>query len=163
MNASESLAPRKPEESIVETRELVLPNDTNTHGNVLGGKVLHGMDLVCAMTAMRHCRRPVVTAAMDHVEFHNAIPEGHFMCMKSSVTSTGRTSMEIGVKVFGEHPLTGVITHTSSAYLTFVALADDGKPAPVPEVDPQNEDEERRLREGIARMEARRARRKSRS
>lgn len=154
-------AAKKPSESQIETRELVLPNDTNTHGNVLGGKVLHVMDIVCAMAAIRHCRRPVVTAAMDHVEFHHSIPEGHFMIMKASVNSTGRSSMEIGVKVMGEHPMTGEVTHTSSAYLTFVALGEDGKPTSVPPVDPQSEDEKRRCRQGVQRTEQRRARRKS--
>ena len=105
-------------------RELVLPNDTNSHGNVLGGKVLHLMDLACAMVAMRHCRRPVVTAAMDNVEFLAPIPGGHFMILKAMVNYTGRSSMEIGVRVEGEDPRTGDITHTSSAYLSFVALDD---------------------------------------
>ena len=80
-----------PSESAVEMRELVLPNDTNSHGNVLGGKVLHLMDLACAMVAMRHCRRPVVTAAMDNVEFLAPIPGGHFMILKAMVNYTGRT------------------------------------------------------------------------
>ncbi len=159
--AGAELPAKKPAESQVETRELILPNDTNTHGNVLGGKVLHGMDIVCAMTAMRHCRRPVVTAAMDHVEFHHAIPEGHFMTMKASVNTTGRTSMEIGVKVLGEHPMTGEVRHTSSAYLTFVALDEKGKPAPVPPIDPQTDAQRRRFEQGRERTKERRARRKS--
>lgn len=154
------LPAKKPAESQVETRELVLPNDTNTHGNVLGGKVLHSMDLVAAMTAMRHCRRPVVTASMDQVEFHHPIPEGHFMSMKASVNCTGRTSMEIGVKVLGEHPMTGEVQHTSSAYLTFVALDETGKPTPVPPIDPQTDAQRRRLEKGLARTAERRARRK---
>ncbi|MGA1202715.1 MAG: acyl-CoA thioesterase [Planctomycetota bacterium] len=153
--------PRAPAESQVETRELILPNDTNTHGNVLGGKVLHAMDLICAMTAIRHCRRPVVTAAMDHVEFLHSIPEGHFMLLKASVNCTGSTSMEVGVKVLGEHPHTGVLTHTSSAYLTFVALDEDGRPTTVPPVDPQNDEERRRFSEGRQRTQERRSRRKS--
>lgn len=160
MNTSgDALAPKAPSESQVETCALVIPTDTNTHGNVLGGKVLHEMDLVCAMVAMRHCRRPVVTAAMDHVEFHHPIPEGCFMLVRGSVNCTGRTSMEIGVKVLGENPLTGAVVHTSSAYLTFVALDEDGRPAPVPPVDPQTDEDRRRQREGLARTEARRARR----
>ncbi len=162
MSGSKSELPaKKPAESQVETRELVLPNDTNTHGNVLGGKVLHGMDIVAAMTAMRHCRRPVVTAAMDHVEFHHPIPEGHFMAMKASVNCTGRTSMEIGVRVLGEHPMTGEVRHTSSAYLTFVALDENGKPAPVPPIDPQTDAQRRRQKKGLARTAERRARRKA--
>jgi len=153
-------AGRHPADSRIETREIILPNDTNTHGNVLGGKVLHTMDLVAAMAAMSHCRRPVVTAAMDHVEFHSPIPEGHFMITLAQVNATGRTSMEVGVKVLGEHPLTGERAHTSSAYLTFVALDAGGRPADVPQLEPTTDEERRRAAEGRARMEARKERRK---
>lgn len=147
---------KTPSESAVEMRELVLPNDTNSHGNVLGGKVLHLMDLACAMVAMRHCRRPVVTAAMDNVEFLAPIPGGHFMILKAMVNHTGRTSMEIGVRVEGENPLTGDIIHTSSAYLTFVGLDEGKKPAEVPAVTPGTEDEKRRYAEAEKRVVHRR-------
>jgi acyl-CoA hydrolase len=151
---------KAPAESSIESRELILPNDTNTHGNVLGGKVLHVMDLACAMSAMRHCRRPVVTVAMDHVEFLSPIPEGHFMTVLCQVNTTGRTSMEIGVKVCGEHPLTGEVTHTSSAYLTFVALDGKGCPMAVPGIEPTTDAERRRYEEGQARLQQRRDRRR---
>ena len=134
-------------------RELVLPNDTNSHGNVLGGKVLHLMDLACAMVAMRHCRRPVVTAAMDNVEFLAPIPGGHFMILKAMVNYTGRSSMEIGVRVEGEDPRTGDITHTSSAYLSFVALDDLKNPVEVPELIPSSEEEKRRFQEAAQRAQ----------
>ncbi len=147
---------KTPSESAVEMRELVLPNDTNSHGNVLGGKVLHLMDLACAMVAMRHCRRPVVTAAMDNVEFLAPIPGGHFMILKAMVNHTGRTSMEIGVRVEGENPLTGDIIHTSSAYLTFVGLDDRKRPAEVPAVTPGTDDEKRRFEEAEKRVVHRR-------
>ncbi len=145
-----------PSESAVEMRELVLPNDTNSHGNVLGGKVLHLMDLACAMVAMRHCRRPVVTAAMDNVEFLAPIPGGHFMILKAMVNHTGRTSMEVGVRVEGEDPRTGDITHTSSAYLTFVGLDDLKKPIEIPELTPSSDDEKRRFAEAEQRVTHRR-------
>jgi len=151
---------KTPVESAVEMRELVLPNDTNSHGNVLGGKVLHLMDLACAMVAMRHCRRPVVTAAMDNVEFLAPIPGGHFMILKAMVNHTGRTSMEIGVRVAGEDPLTGDIIHTSSAYLTFVGLDDRKRPAEVPEMVPGTDDEKRRYEEAEERVNHRRASRR---
>lgn len=147
---------KTPAESAVEMRELVLPNDTNSHGNVLGGKVLHLMDLACAMVAMRHCRRPVVTAAMDNVEFLAPIPSGHFMILKAMVNHTGRTSMEIGVRVEGEDPRTGDITHTSSAYLTFVGLDDRKKPAEVAKLIPGSDDEKRRFAEAEKRVAYRR-------
>lgn len=158
-----NLPPKNPQDSSVEMRELVLPNDTNTRGAILGGKVLHLMDVACAMAAMRHARRPVVTAAMDHVEFHSPIPMGHFVILKATVNHAGRTSMEVGVKVLSEDPATGAIHHTSSAYLTFVALGDDGHPCPVPPVQPVTPDEQRRFHEARARTEARRARRIARA
>ncbi len=141
-------------------RELVLPNDTNSHGNVLGGKVLHLMDLACAMVAMRHCRRPVVTAAMDNVEFLAPIPGGHFMILKAMVNYTGRSSMEIGVRVEGEDPRTGDITHTSSAYLSFVALDDLKNPVEVPELIPSSEEEKRRFQEAAQRAQLRKEHRR---
>ncbi|MEM7164310.1 MAG: acyl-CoA thioesterase [Planctomycetota bacterium] len=149
---------KAPSESIVEMRELVLPNDTNTHGNILGGRVLHLMDIACAMSAMRHARKPVVTATMDQVEFLSPVPLGHFVILKACVNYTGRTSMEVGVKVLSECPMTGTLQHTSSAYLTFVALH-GGKPADVPKLIPETDDEKRRCEEGEGRMKARRARR----
>ena len=141
-------------------RELVLPNDTNSHGNVLGGKVLHLMDLACAMVAMRHCRRPVVTAAMDNVEFLAPIPGGHFMILKALVHYPGRSSMDIGVRVEGEDPRTGDITHTSSAYLSFVALDDLKNPVEVPELIPFSEEEKRRFQEAAKRAELRKEHRR---
>ena len=105
---------KTPGESRVEMREIVLPNDTNNHGNVLGGKVLHLMDMAAAMVAMRHCRKPVVTAALDQMEFYSPIPRGHFMIVKAAVNGTGRTSMEIGVEVLSENPVTGNTRQTST-------------------------------------------------
>jgi len=136
-------------------RELVLPNDTNSHGNVLGGKVLHLMDLACAMVAMRHCR-----SAMDNVEFLAPIPGGHFMILKAMVNYTGRSSMEIGVRVEGEDPRTGDITHTSSAYLSFVALDDLKNPVEVPELIPSSEEEKRRFQEAAQRAQLRKEHRR---
>ncbi|HCW44768.1 MAG: acyl-CoA thioesterase [Planctomycetia bacterium] len=155
-----SRSQKNPQESSVEMRELVLPNDTNSHGNVLGGKVLHLMDLACAMVAMRHCRRPVVTAAMDNVEFLAPIPGGHFMILKAMVNYTGRSSMEIGVRVEGEDPRTGDITHTSSAYLSFVALDDLKNPVEVPELIPSSEEEKRRFQEAAQRAQLRKEHRR---
>ena len=148
---------KTPADSRVEMRELVLPNDTNTHGNVLGGHVLHLMDIAAAMAAMRHCRRPVVTASMDRVEFLSPAPEGFFLIVKASVNYAGRTSMEVGTKVLSECPLTGDIQHTSSAYLTFVALNNDGKPTPVPALTPETDEDRRRCSQAEARVADRRA------
>ncbi len=149
-------AAKSPADSAVEMGELVLPNDTNTHGAILGGRVLHLMDIAAAMTAMRHARKPTVTAAMDHVEFLSPIPVGHLIFLKASVNFVGKTSMEIGVKVLSENPLTGELRHTSSAYLTFVALDPQGRPSSVPALEPKTEVEKRRYAKGRARMEKRR-------
>ncbi|MCI0650778.1 MAG: acyl-CoA thioesterase [Planctomycetes bacterium] len=156
-------AGKKPSESSVEMRELVLPNDTNTHGTVLGGRVLHLMDIACAMAATRHCRRPVVTAAMDHVDFLSPVPEGHFLILKAAVNFAGKTSMEVEVHVQSECPLTGALRATSSGYFTFVALDEAGQPAPVPPIIAESADEKRRFDEAKARVGERKKRRKARA
>jgi acyl-CoA hydrolase len=138
-------------ESKVEMIELVLPNDTNTFGNILGGRVMHLMDMACAMAAIRHARHQVVTVSVDRLDFRNPIPLGNMMILKASVNYVGRTSMEVGVKVLSENPLTGEQQHTSSAYLTFVALDEKGKPAEIPPLIPETEEEKRRYEEGKTR------------
>ena len=133
--------------SQVEMNELVLPNDANILGNVLGGKVMHLMDMAAAMAAMRHCREVVVTVAVDHLSFHNPVKVGELMSLQASVNYADNTSMEVGVRIEAEQPLSGARRHTSSAYLTFVALDSHGRPTAVPKVVPQSEEEQRRFRE----------------
>lgn len=142
-------------ESVVEMMEQVLPNDANPLGNVLGGRVMHLIDLAGGMAAMRHCRKPVVTASVERLDFKQPIKVGEFIILKASVHYTGRTSIEVGVKVLGEHPLTGEQRHTSTAFLTYVALGPDGKPAEVPPVIPETEDEWRRYEQARQRREKR--------
>lgn len=139
--------------------EHVLPQDTNTLGNVLGGHVMHLMDVAAAMSAVRHCRRPCVTASVDKLDFLNPIRLGHFMLLKASVNAAFRSSMEVGVRVESEDPLTGERKHTSSAYFTFVALGDDGKPTQVPGLLPESPEEKRRLKDAQRRREERLAER----
>jgi acyl-CoA hydrolase len=146
-----ALPPKAVSESRVEMVELVLPNDANLIGTVLGGKVMHLMDIAAAIAAHRHCRRPVVTASMDRVDFHHPVRVGQLMILQASVNFTARTSMEIGVKVHSEDLATGERLHTASAYATFVALGPDGRPAPVPPILPVTEEDRRRNREGEAR------------
>ena len=131
-------------ESIVERVEMALPNDTNPLGNVLGGRVMHLIDIAAAIAAQRHSRTPVVTASIDEVDFHHPIKLGQLIILKACVNYIGRTSMEVGVKVFSEDNLTGVQQHTSSAYLTFVALNETGQPTPVPELITETEEQKRR-------------------
>ena len=143
-------------DTYVIMHELVLPNDTNLLGNVLGGRVMHLMDMCTAMSAYKHARSAVVTASVDHLDFLAPAKKGDIMILKSSVNFTGRSSMEVGVRIESENPKTGVFQHTASAYLTFVSLNDNGKPQKVKEIYPESEAEERRFYEGKKRYEERR-------
>lgn len=142
-------------ESISECAELALPIDANPLGNVLGGKVMHMVDMAAAMAAMRHARRPTVTAAVDSLRFLYPARIGDLIRLKSSVNRVFHTSMEVGVSVETENLMTGARVHTCSAYLTFVAVDEAGKPAPIPPVIPETETEKRRYREAGERREAR--------
>lgn len=155
-----SLDPKPVSESRVETVELVLPNDTNPLGTMLGGRVMHLIDITGSIAAMRHARRQAVTAQMDELSFHHPIRQGHLIILKGSVNFAGNTSMEVGVKVLSEDPLTGEQVHTSSAYLTFVAVGEDGTPVEVPPLLPETEEDQRRYEEAIQRREERLAQRK---
>ncbi len=147
-------------ESISEYSELALPNDANGLGNVLGGTVMHLVDLCGAMAAMRHARMPVVTASVDSLHFLHPVRIGQLIMLRSSVNRVFRTSMEVGVYVLTENLLTGQRLHTCSAYLTFVALDQDRKATQIPSVIPESEDEKRRFREAGERREYRLAQRK---
>jgi acyl-CoA hydrolase len=142
-------------DSISEYSELALPNDANGLGNVLGGKVMHLVDLAAAMAAMRHARKPVVTASVDSLQFIHPVRIGSLMVLRSSVNRVFRTSMEVGVKVIVENLMTGDKVHTCTAYLTFVALDGSGKATAVTPVIPETEDEQRRYREAGERREYR--------
>lgn len=144
----DSVAPgRFVRESISEYSEFALPNDANTLGNVLGGKVMHLVDLAAALAAVRHSRCAVVTASVDHMNFLHQIHIGQLIILRSSVNRVFRTSMEVGVRVEVENLVSGEIRHTSSAYLTFVAIDKTGSRVAVPQVIPETEDEKRRYEE----------------
>jgi len=142
-------------DSISEYAELALPNDVNKLGNIFGGKVMHLVDLAGAMAAIRHARLPVVTASVDSLQFLHPVHSGELILLRSSVNRAFRTSMEVGVKVVTENLMTGHRLHTCSAYLTFVALDESGKPTPVPGVIAETEEEKRRYREAGERREYR--------
>ena len=147
-------------ESVSEYSELALPNDTNGLGNVLGGKVMHLVDLAAAMAALRHARKPVVTASVDSLHFIHPVRIGQLIVLRSSVNRAFQTSMEVGVQVETENLLTGEKLHTCSAYLTFVALDENRKPTAVPPVIPETEEEKRRYHQAGERREYRLALRK---
>ena len=135
-------------DSYVIMHELILPNDTNNLGNVFGGKVMQYMDLCAAMSAYKFARTAVVTASVDRLNFLAPAKMGDIIIFKSSVNYTSRSSMEVGVKIESENPLTGKIKHTASAHLTFVSLDEDGSPKSIDNIIPESKDEKRRYDEG---------------
>jgi acyl-CoA hydrolase len=142
-------------ESQSEYSEFAMPNDANVLGHVLGGKVMHLVDLAGALAALRHARCPVVTASVDHMSFLHPVHIGQLILLRSSVNRVFRTSMEVGVKVWVEDLRTGDRLHTSSAYLTFVAIDGKGKCQGVPPVIPETSEEKRRYEEALRRREYR--------
>ncbi len=146
-------------DSTVEMVEVVLPNDTNPLGNVLGGRVMHLIDMAGAIAAHRHSRRIVVTASLDELHFLSPIRLGQLILLRSSINYVARSSMEVGVKVLSENILTGERRHTSTAYLTFVAIDENGQPVEVPRLILETKEERRRWREAVGRRRLRLARR----
>ena len=135
--------------------ELALPNDANGLGTLLGGKIMHLVDIAGAIAANRHSREFVVTASFDHMDFLEPVMIGQLVTLHASVNRAFRTSMEVGVKVFAEDLRTAATTHVASAYLTFVALDEKRKPLPVPQAIPETTEEKRRYAEAGERREHR--------
>jgi acyl-CoA hydrolase len=157
MEKTEKLKPRPVAESISEMVEYVLPNDTNPLGSLLGGRLMHWIDLAGALAALRHARDYVVTASTDHLDFRFPVKVGDLVIFKSSVNRVFKTSMEVGIKVWVENHFTGERHHVSSAYLTFVAVDRNGRKLPVAPVIPESADEQRRYEDAGHRREIRRA------
>ena len=141
--------------SHAEMIEIVFPNDANPLGNIFGGRVMQLIDIIGSVSAMRHCRNSVVTASMDKLDFLSPAYVGEILILQASVNYVARTSMEVGVKVTAENPLTGEHRHTGSAYLTYVSVDKTGKPVPVPQIHPETEDERRRFEQAEQRRAAR--------
>ena len=150
------ILPRPVRESISEMTEIVLPNDANPLNALLGGRLMHWIDLAGAMAAHRHSRTYVVTASIDHMDFLVPVRVGDFVILRSSVNRVYHTSMEVGVKVWVENYLSEERRHVSSAYLTFVAIDAAGNRVAVPPVVPETEDEKRRYEDAARRREIRR-------
>jgi acyl-CoA hydrolase len=151
------MTPRTVADSQSEMAEVVLPNDANPLGNLLGGRLMHFIDLAGAMAAHRHSRSYVVTASMEHIDFVAPVHVGDLLILKSSVNRAFNTSMEVGVKVYVENYISNTRRHVGSAYLTFVAVDQHGTKLPVPPVIPQNDDEKRRYADALRRRELRQA------
>ncbi len=135
--------------------ELVLPSHTNSIGTIFGGTIMSWVDIAAAICAQRHSQKQVVTAQIDGLQFVAPVYTGWVVNLKASVNFTGKTSMEVGVRVDAENPTTGETFHTASAYLTFVALDINGKPTNIPPIEAITDDEKRRQRAALARREMR--------
>lgn len=151
-------AERGVEESRAKTTTPVLPADTNTYGNIFGGALVALIDKLASISAFRHARRNVVTASIDRLDFLEPIRLGDILTLESWINHVGRSSMEVEVDVSTEDRLTGVAHRACSAYLTFVAIDDEGRPTPVPGLRLDNEDERARAEAGRRRAEDRRGR-----
>ena len=146
-------------DSLVVKTSIVLPPDTNNLGTMFGGKLMAYIDDVAAISAMRHARSYVVTASTDSVDFIHPIHEGHAVCLESFVTYTGRTSMEVIVKVVEEDLVTGSHNLCAISFLTFVAIDKNGKPVPVARIEPETELERMLYISAKERADARKKRR----
>lgn len=135
--------------------ELVLPNHTNQLGNLLGGQLMHWIDICAALSAAKHSNRVCVTASVDRIDFHHPIRLGDAVTIVASVNRAFRTSMEVGVKVYAQNFRDDKKIHTNTAYLTFVAVDTEGKPVPVPQAVPESDEEKRRYDEALIRRENR--------
>lgn len=149
------LQPKRSSESATDMTEVVLPNDANPLGFMLGGTVMHLIDIAAAMAAHRHARERVVTAAVDGLQFLHSIKIGDIIILKAHVTATFNTSLEVQVDVFSEEVLTGVRKMTTHAYLTFVAVSKDGTPVRVPPLIIETDEERRKAEDASVRRQAR--------
>ena len=153
----DSQTPRPVRDSQSEMAEIVLPNDTNPLGSLLGGRLMHWIDMAGAMAAHRHSRQYAVTASVDHIDFLVPVRVGELVILRSSVNRVFNTSMEVGVKVFVESYIHDTANHVGSAYLTFVAVDAAGNHLKVAPVVPETDDQKRRYDDAGRRREARRA------
>lgn len=132
---------KKASESLVIMTELVLPNDTNTFGNLMGGRLMYWMDIAAALAGTKHCNAPVVTASVDNISFTNPIKLGNVVHIEAKMTRSFNSSMEVHLNVWGEDVIQQYRYKSNEAYYTFVALDPNNKPRPVPALEPETEDE----------------------
>ncbi|HJT73996.1 MAG TPA: acyl-CoA thioesterase, partial [Chitinophaga sp.] len=136
-----TFTPKRAQESLIQMTELVLPNDTNTFGNLMGGRLMYWMDIAAALATMKHCSAPVVTASVDNISFETPIKLGNVVHIEAKVTRAFSTSMEVHLRVWGEDPVQQYRYKSNEAFMTFVALDPNGKSRPVPQVIPDTEEE----------------------
>ena len=154
--AEADLTPRPVRDSQSEMAEIVLPNDANPLGALLGGRLMHWIDLAGALAAHRQSRNHVVTASVDHIDFLVPVRVGDLVILRASVNRVFHTSMEVGVKVYVENYIVDTAKHVASAHLTFVAIDASGHRVPVPAVIPETEEQRRRYDDAGRRREIRR-------
>lgn len=147
--------PKTSQASEVTLTQLMLPEHANAFGNVHGGVIMKIVDETAAISAMRHAQRPCVTIAIDSMTFREPVHVGELLNCRARVDYVGRTSIEVGVRVIAENPITGRRTHTNSAYLVYVALDDAGRPCEVPRLELDSDEDRRRHEQGRARQEQR--------
>lgn len=152
----DSLTPRPVRDSQSEMAEIVLPNDANPLAALLGGRLMHWIDLAGAMAAHRHSRNHVVTASVDHIDFLVPVRVGDLVILRSSVNRVFTSSMEVGVKVFVENYIADTAQHVASAHLTFVAIDKEGNRLKVAAVIPETDEQRRRYDDAGRRREIRR-------
>ena len=146
---------KKVDESVVTMTELVLPHHTNQLGNLLGGQLMHWIDICAAISSAKHSQRVCVTASVDRIDFHYPIKLGNVVTLIAAVNRAFKTSMEVGVKVFTESHKEGTRIHSNTAYLTFVSVDDNGKPVDTLEIVPETDEEKRRFEEALQRRKKR--------
>ena len=146
---------KSPSQSAVESRYLVMPDQTNAYGTAFGGSIVAWIDMVASMAAQKHCGTEAVTAAIDSLNFREAIYAGEHVVLKACINYVSRSSMEVGVQVTREDPYTGKSSIATTAHLTFVALDKDKKPTLVPPLVPETPDEKRRYGNAKLRVQAR--------
>ncbi|MBX3252804.1 MAG: acyl-CoA thioesterase [Chitinophagaceae bacterium] len=145
-----SVTSKRAQDSLVMMTELVLPNDTNVFGNLMGGRLMYWMDIAAALSAQKHANAPVVTASVDNISFENPIKLGNAVYIEAKVSRAFNSSMEVHMRVWGEDLKNQYKYKSNEAYYTFVALDASGKSSPVPQLVPETEDENR-LFEGAMR------------
>ena len=141
--------------SRVVISQVMGPTEANVHGNVHGGVIMKLADEAGGVAALRHCRRPLVTVAIDSLSFLHPVRIGNLLTLHAEVTYVGRTSVETEVRVEAENMLTGQVTHVASAYVVYVALDEHGRPTPVPPLLAETEEDRRRIEQARLRREAR--------
>jgi acyl-CoA hydrolase len=151
----ELIKAKKVSDSVIIMTELVLPHHTNQLGNLLGGQLMHWIDICAALCAAKHSQRICVTASVDKIDFHHPVKLGEVVSLTASLNRVFNTSIEVGVKVYGESYKTGKRIHTNTAYLTFVGVDEEGRPVTAPQAIPETDDEKRRFDEALQRRENR--------